>query len=151
MVDRLRYDEDRAYGLMDDAATVNRIVRTATAEQLAERRFGEWTGIQLIAHVVDTAEVFAERVRRALEEEDPHLAAIPGGSMPEARDPMDLARRLLRAHQRIVAHLQAPGATERAAVHSEWGRVDAGHIAAYQADHSKEHVTELAAAFPPSR
>jgi hypothetical protein len=28
--------------------------------------------------------------------------------------------------------------------------VNAGHVAAYQADHSKQHVAELAAAFPPA-
>lgn len=147
----LRYDEDKAFSLMDDAATVSRIVRTAGADRLRSTRFGEWTAVELIGHVTDVAEVFAERVRRALEEDTPTLDAIPEGMVADARrDPMDLARRLLRAHQRIVALLQAPGAADRPAIHAEWGRVNAGHIAAYQADHSRAHVAELAAAFPPS-
>jgi hypothetical protein len=147
----LRYDEDKAFSLMDDAATVSRIVRTASAERLRATRFGDWNAVELIGHLTDVAEVFAERVRRALEEDTPTLEAIPEGTLGDARrDPMDLSRRLLRAHQRIVALMQTPGAAERPAVHSEWGRVNAGHVAAYQADHSKQHVAELAAAFPPA-
>lgn len=150
MTELLHYDEDKAFALMDDAATVNRIVRTTPADELRERRFDEWSGVQLIGHLVDTAEVFAERVRRAVEEDTPTLPSIPGGEGADPNaDPMMLARRLLAAHQRIVALLQAPGAAERPAVHTEWGRVNAGHIAAYLADHSREHTPQLAAAFPP--
>ncbi len=150
MVQPLTYDEDKAFTLMDDAATVNRIVRTTPLEKLREKRFGDWSAVQLIGHLTATAEVFAERVRRAQDEDTPTLQAMPEGAGDDpAADPMDLARRLLTAHQRIVALLQRPGATARPAVHSDWGRVDAGHIATYQADHSKAHVAELAAAFPP--
>ncbi len=150
MVQLLTYDEDKAFTLMDDAATVNRIVRTTTIEKLREKRFGEWSAVQLIGHLTATAEVFAERVRRAQDEETPTLQAMPEGAGDDpGADPMDLAKRLLAAHQRMVALLQRPGATARPAVHSEWGKVNAGHIAAYQADHSKAHVAELAAAFPP--
>jgi hypothetical protein len=145
------YDEDKAFSLMDDAATVNRIVRTTALERLRATRFGDWTAVEVIGHITDVAEVFAERVRRALEEDTPRLEAIPEGTLGDARrDPMDLAKRLLQAHQRIVAHLKEPGAAERPAVHAEWGRVNAGHIATYQADHSREHVRDLAAAFPPA-
>ncbi len=151
MGDLLSYDEDEAFSLMDDAATVNRIVRTVPTDRLRAMRVGEWSAIQALAHLVATAEVFAERVRRAQEEDTPTLAVMPSGGGADAdAEPMDLARRLLRAHQRIVASLQQPGSRERSAIHEEWGRVTAGHIAAYQADHSRAHVRELAAAFPPS-
>lgn len=151
MTQLLRYDEDKAFSLMDDAATASAIVRRVPLERLQARRFGDWSAVELLGHMTDVAEVFAERVRRAVEEDTPRLEALPEGTLGDARrDPMDLSKRLLRAHQRIVAYLQGPGATERPAIHAEWGRVDAGHIAAYLADHSKEHVAELAAAFPPS-
>lgn len=146
----LSYDDDKAFALMDGAATVNRIVRTTPLERLRERRFGEWSAVQVLGHLADVADVFAERVRRAVEEDTPRLEAIPGGSGadPDA-DPMALARRLLASHQRVVALLRSPGAAERPAVHSEWGRVTAGHIAAYLAAHSSEHTAELGPAFPP--
>ena len=151
MTQLLQYDEDRAFSLMDDAATVSAIVRRTPLERLRGARFGDWSAVELIGHVTDLAEIFAERVRRALEEDTPTLQAVPEGSLGDARrDPMDLSRRLLAAHQRIVHLMQAPGAAKRAAVHSDWGRVNAGHLAAYQADHSRSHVAELAAAFPPA-
>lgn len=150
MPELLRYDEDKAFSLMDDAATVNAIVRRVPAERLRATRFGEWSAVEVLGHLTDVAEVFAQRVRRSLEEDTPTLLAIPEGTLGgDERDPMDLSKRLLRAHQRIVADLQTPGAADRPAIHSEWGPVNAGHIAAYQADHSKTHVAELAAAFPP--
>lgn len=150
MTELLRYDEDAAFTLMDDAATVSAIVRRVPTERLLAARFGEWDAIQLIGHLTDVAEVFAERVRRAQEEDEPRVEAIPDGMVTDPhRDPMDLSRRLLRAHQRIVHLLQQPDAAKRPAIHSDWGRVDAGHLAAYQAKHSHEHVQELAAIFPP--
>ena len=150
VTDPLTYDEDKAFSLMDDAATVNRIVRTVPTERLRATRLGDWTAVELLGHLVDTAEVFAERVRRALGEDTPTLPAIPSGSGADpGTDPMDLARRLLHAHKRIVAYLGRPGASERPAIHSEWGRVTAGHIATYQSDHSRGHVRELGALFPP--
>lgn len=147
----LPYGEDQAFTLMDDAATVNRIVRTAGADGLLAARFGDWSGMDVLGHLTDVAEVFAERVRRAIEEDAPSLSAIPEGMVGDARrDPIDLSKRLLQAHQRIVALLQGPGARERPAVHQEWGRVDAGHLAAYEASHAHGHAVELAAAFPPA-
>jgi hypothetical protein len=63
---------------------------------------------------------------------------------------MELSRRLSAAHSRIVQMLQRPGAAARPARHSDWGDVDAGHFAAYQADHSHGHASELARAFQPT-
>lgn len=148
-MDLKRYDDDKAFALMDGAATVARIVRTAGAERLRSTKLGEWSALDAIGHLTDIAEVFAERVRRALEEDTPTLQAVHGDGTPEERDPMELSRRLLQAHQSIVALMQRPGAADRPAIHSQWGRVNAGHIAAYQADHTDEHVRDLAAAFPP--
>ena len=151
MVDLLTYDEDTAFTLMDDAATVSAIVRRVPPERLLATRFGDWTAVDLIGHVTDVGEVFAERVRRAQEEDEPVLESIPEGMSGDPhRDAMDLSKRLLRAHQRIVALLQPEGAVDRPAFHEEWGRVNAGHLAAYHAQHSHEHVLELSKEFPPA-
>lgn len=150
----MTYDEDTAFSLADDAATVSALVRRAGAERLRETRFGEWTALQLIAHLADSAEIFAERVRRCIEEHEPAIASFDQDArmsefVQAEADPMELSRRLLRAHQAIVQLMQRPGAPERIGTHTEWGRVPAAHFAAYQARHSHEHVTELAGAFPP--
>ena len=155
MTDLLRYDEDTAFTLADDAATVSALVRRTDPARLASTKFGEWTAVQLIAHVADSAEIFAERVRRCVEEKAPAISSFdPDVRMAELTratlDPMELSRRLLRAHQAIVQTMQRPDAPERTGVHAEWGHVPAAHFAAYQARHSHEHVTELADAFPPA-
>jgi len=45
-VERLQYDEDTAFLLADDAATLARIVRTVPADRLRATRFGEWTAVE---------------------------------------------------------------------------------------------------------
>lgn len=154
MTELLRYDDDTAFSLADDAATVSALVRRTDPARLVGRRFGEWTALQLIAHLTDSAEIFAERVRRCVEEDEPGIAGFDADArMAELAkatlDPMELSRRFQRAHQSIVQTMQGPGAGARTGVHSEWGRVPAAHFAGYQARHSHEHVAELVAAFPP--
>jgi hypothetical protein len=94
-------------------------------------------------------------VQRCIAEDRPTVAsydqdAVAAERRNNERDPMELSRRLSAAHSRIVQLLQRPGAAARPGIHSDWGEVDAGHFAAYQADHSHGHTGELAKAFPPS-
>jgi len=154
-VERLTYDEDKAFFLADDASTVARIVRTVPADRLRATKFDEWTALEIIGHVADAAEIFAERVQRCIAEDRPTVAsydqdAVAAEHRNNERDPMELSRRLSAAHSRIIQLLQRPGAAARLGIHSDWGEVDAGHFAAYQADHSHGHTSELAKAFPPS-
>lgn len=155
MTGSLGYDEDTAFSLADDAATISALVRRAGPERLRDTRFGEWTALQLIAHLADSAEIFAERVRRCVEEHEPVIESFDpdaqmGRFVQADADPMELSRRMLRAHQSIVQLMQRPGAPERVGTHAEWGPVPAAHFAGYQARHSHEHVAELAGAFPPA-
>jgi hypothetical protein len=64
-------------------------------------------------------------------------------------DATALSKRLQAAHAAIVQTLQRPAARDRIGVHAERGQVTAGWLAAYQARHSHEHVTELQPHFPP--
>jgi hypothetical protein len=153
-VERLKYDDDTAFTLADDAATVARIARTTTADQLRASRFDQWSGLEVLGHVADMAEIFAERVRRIVGEERPVLAgvdqdAIHAQRKNDAREPMELSKRVQKAHGEIVRLLASPANRPRVGVHAEWGEVDAAHLAAYQARHSHEHVNDLAARFPP--
>jgi hypothetical protein len=153
-VDRLRYDEDSAFTLADDAATLARIVRTVAADRLRAARFGEWTAVEVIGHLADSAEIFAERVRRCIEEDRPALESFDQDELAKERrnaerDPMDLSRRVSAAHATIVRLLMDERARSRPGIHSEHGELDAGHFGAYQARHGHEHAVELATAFPP--
>jgi hypothetical protein len=153
-VEKLTYDEDKAFQLADDAATLARIVRTVPAETLRTVKFAEWTALELIGHVADSAEIFAERVARCLEEDDPQIASydqdeVAAARRNNAKDPVELSKRISSAHSRIVTLLQRPGAASRPGRHSAWGSVDAGHFATYQADHAHGHTSDLASRFPP--
>jgi hypothetical protein len=155
-VDRLGYDEDKAFTLADDAATIARIVRTVPTDRLRSTKVGDWTALEVIGHVTDAAEIFADRIQLCLERERPAIAsydqdALVAERRNNEREPLELSRRLSAAHSRIVQLLQQPGAAARPAVHSAWGVVDAGHFGAYQADHAHGHTTELARLFPPVR
>jgi hypothetical protein len=155
-VERLRYDEDNALTLADDAATVARIVRTVSPDRLLAKKFGEWTAVEVIGHLADASEIFAERVRRCIEEDRPALASFDQDALATERrnaerDPLELSRRLSAAHAQIVRLLMSEGVRSRPGIHSEYGELDAGHFGAYQARHGHEHAAELAAAFPPTR
>ena len=154
-MDRLTYDEDSAFTLADDAATLARIVRTVGADRLRAVRFGEWTAVEVIGHLADSAEIFAERVRRCIEEDRPTLASFDQDALAKERrnaerDPMELSRRVSAAHAEIVRRLMDERARSRPGLHSEHGELDAGHFVAYQARHGHEHAVELATAFPPT-
>ncbi len=153
-MERLKYDDDTAFTLADDASTVARIARTATAEQLRATRFDQWSGLEVLGHVADMAEIFAERVRRIVSEDRPALAgadqvAIHAERKNDQRQPMELAKRLQAAHGEIVRLLATRANRDRLGRHAEWGEVDAAHVAAYQARHAHGHVSDVAARFPP--
>ena len=152
--DDLVYDEDTAFTLADDAATISAIVRRTPDEKLRAAKIGDWTAKEVIGHLADSAEVFAERVRRSVAEDRP---ALPTWDQDKAHaerhnndaDAMALSKRLQAAHAAIVQTLQRPEVRDRIGVHAERGPVTAGWIGAYQARHSHEHVTELQPLFPP--
>lgn len=149
------YDDDTAFTLADDAATVARIVRMVPVERLRSERFDAWTALEVLGHVADTADIFAERVRRMVSEDRPRLVAVDQDALAAERrnnegDPMSFARRIQVAHGQIVRLLSEAANRERPGLHDEMGEVDAAFVAAYQADHAHGHVADLAARFPPT-
>lgn len=152
--DDLVYDEDTAFTLADDAATISAIVRRTPDEKLRAVKIGDWTAKEVIGHLADVAEVFAERVRRSVTEDRPALPGFDQDQVQAERhnndaDAMALSKRLQAAHTAIVQTLHQPEVRDRIGVHAERGPVTAGWIGAYQARHAHEHVTELQPLFPP--
>ena len=155
-MERLQYDDDTAFTLADDAATIARVARTSTPAQLRAVKLDEWSALEVIGHVADMADVFAERVRRIVREDRPRLAgvdqdAIHAERKNDQRDPMQFATRIQAAHGEIVRLLAERANRARTGMHGEWGEIDAAHVAAYQAKHAHGHVTDVAALFPPTR
>src|SRR3982075_114343 len=106
-MERLPYDDDTAFLLADNAATLARIVRTVPADTLRATRFGEWTAVEVIGHLADGAEIFADRVQRCVDEDRPAIApfdqdALAAERRNAERDPLELSRRLMSAHRRMV-------------------------------------------------
>jgi hypothetical protein len=152
--DDLRYDEDTAFALADDAATISAIVRRTPDERLRAVKIGDWTAKEVIGHVADAAEVFAERVRRCAAEDRPALPVFDQDTVHAQRknndaDLMALSKRLQAAHAEIVQLLQRPGIRDRIGQHAERGPVTAGWLGAYHARHSHEHLMVLQPHFPP--
>ena len=152
--DDLHYDEDAAFTLADDAATISAVVRRTPDERLRAVKIGDWTAKEVIGHVTDMAEVYAERIRRCVAEDRPALPNVDQDAVHAERknndaDATALSKRLQAAHAAIVQTLQRPGARDRTGIHSERGPLTAGWLAAYQARHSHEHVAELQPHFPP--
>lgn len=150
----LVYDEDTAFTLADDAATISAIVRRTPDDRLRAVTIGDWTAKEVIGHIADMAEVYAERIRRCVAEDRPALPSVDQDAVQAERhnndaDAMTLSKRLQAAHAAIVQALQQPSARERVGLHAEHGPVTAGWLGAYQARHSHEHVTELQPHFPP--
>ncbi len=114
------------------------------------------TTVEVIGHLADASEIFAERVRRCVDEDRPTLPSfdqdrVAAERRNAERDPMELSRRVSAAHAQIVRLLMDEGARSRPGIHSEHGELDAGHFGAYEANHAHEHASELAAAFPPTK
>src|SRR2546423_13813489 len=128
--DDLVYDEDVAFALADDAATVSAIVRRTPDDRLREVKIGDWTAKEVIGHLADSAEVFAERVRRSVAEDRP---ALPTWDQDKAHaerhnndaDAMALSKRIQAAHAAIVQLLQRPSARDRIGMHAEPGPASA--------------------------
>src|SRR2546430_11581868 len=105
--DDLTYDEDVAFTLADDAATISALVRRTPDERLRAVKIGDWTAKEVIGHLADTAEVFAERVRRCAAEDRPALPSFDQDAVHAERknndaDTMALSKRLQAAHAAIV-------------------------------------------------
>ena len=152
---RGHFDDDTAFTLADDAATVARIVRMVPVERLRSERFAAWSALEVIGHVADMADIFAERVRRIATEDRPRLASVDQDAIHaerhnDAGDPMSFAKRIHASHGEIVRLLAAPVNRERVGVHDELGEVDGAFVGAYHAEHAHGHVGELAARFPPT-
>jgi hypothetical protein len=145
----LRYDDEDVMRLKDGAATIHRISLTNERERLSAPRSGEWSAVEILAHVAAMAEVTRERLERCLRESAPRIDSVPSGAMLDERDPRALAKRIAAAHAAIVELMMEPGAAARPATHSEWGKIPAEHFAAYHARHADEHLRELAGMFPP--
>lgn len=144
----LEYGKEHETMLREDARDLVALVARYHDAKLRGTRIGEWTAKEIIGHLTDAAELFAERVRRCIAEERPGFPDFDAeGAVAMRRhneaDAKDLAARFAAASREIARLLAAPRNAARLGVHELQGERTAGHFGAYHAAHARGHLEEL--------
>jgi hypothetical protein len=110
-----------------------------------------WSISEVLHHLRDIEPVFADRVRRMVEEDNPPLARYP---QPHLTDPSFYAKgsaaehlaALTAARREIVALLKAvpASAASRVGHHSELGSITVSHMLHEWANHDLGHIRQIA-------
>jgi uncharacterized damage-inducible protein DinB len=123
-----------------------------TGEQLRARPVaGMWSTLEVVCHIADCEQFFADRMKRTVAMERPLLIGADGFRYPEAlryqdhdlTDELDLVavtRRQLARTLRLVA----PAAWQRPAVHSETGLVTLRQLLLHAINHLRHHLRFVA-------
>lgn len=113
---------------------------------------GGWSARELAGHLGDASRYWGARMRRAVYEDRPTLAAYDQeGCVALAAYQYTLASDLacqFRAYSEpLVAFLRGldPAAWERAGVHEEMGPLTVRELVAIEADHEAEHIAQIEA------
>ncbi|MFZ4812228.1 MAG: DinB family protein [Ilumatobacteraceae bacterium] len=118
---------------------------------------GEWSARQTLQHLLFAEGLFAERIGRLLDEDEPNLSAravwaeTPAsdeGTVATESSASELAAEIAELRGTTLARLQAlpAEAWERAGSHPEWGRVTVTTQASYFGRHMASHMAQLSAA-----
>jgi uncharacterized damage-inducible protein DinB/GNAT superfamily N-acetyltransferase len=128
------------------------VLRTAVAgmslEQLRSRPVeGKWSTLEVLCHVSDCEQFFADRMKRTLAMDRPLLVGADGWRYPEAahyhdRDPAEeLALvELTRRQMARILQLVPEQAWRRTAVHTEAGQVTLRQLLLHAICHLEHHV-----------
>jgi GNAT superfamily N-acetyltransferase len=151
--------DDRSLGpgqLIEDYQAGPDLLRAAvagmTAEELRLRPLaGKWSALEVVCHVSDSEQFFADRLKRTLALERPLLVAADPDRYPQAvryhdRDPEEelaLVALTRRQTARILG-LIPEDAWRRTAVHTEGGLVTLRQLVLHATRHLKHHVAFLA-------
>lgn len=111
---------------------------------------GKWSGRAVLLHITDTEQVFLDRLRRALCDAKPLLWAIDPDRWAERLhgDWRSLAVAEAQFAASRASTIELLGALaesdwERAAIHSEAGRLTVRQIAAKIVDHAQHHLDQV--------
>jgi uncharacterized damage-inducible protein DinB len=123
-----------------------------TVEQLRSRpSAGKWSTLEVVCHVADCEQFFADRLKRTVAMDRPLLLGADGFRYPEPLhyQDHDLAEELelVAVTRRQVARtlrLVAPDAWQRTAVHSESGLVTLRQLLLHAINHLRHHLRFVA-------
>ena len=123
-----------------------------TGEQLRSRPVaGRWSTLEVVCHLADAEQFFADRMKRTVAMERPLLLGADGFRYPEPlryqdHDPeeeLDLVAVTRRQTARTL-RLVAPDAWQRTAVHSETGLVTLRQLLLHAINHLRHHLRFVA-------
>jgi uncharacterized damage-inducible protein DinB len=119
-----------------------------TPEQLRARPVkGRWSPLEVVCHLADCEQFFADRMKRTIATDRPLLLGAQGGRYPEPlhyhdRD-IDEGLDLIALTRRQMARtlrLLPEGAWSRTAVHSETGLVTLRQLVLHAVRHQEHHL-----------
>lgn len=124
-----------------------------TADELRARPVpGRWSALEVVCHVSDCEQFFADRMKRTLAMDRPLLVGADGGRYPEpvqyhqreVAEEVDLVA-LTRRQMARVFRLAPPEAWGRSAVHTEMGLVTLRQLLIHAVNHLAHHLRFVAA------
>jgi hypothetical protein len=123
-----------------------------TREQVLARPIqGKWSTLEVVSHVADTEIYFTDRIERTLAMERPLLIAVDERPYPERLhyQEFDLEEQLalfaaLRKHLVRILKMQPPESWQRAAIHTETGRITARQLVLQAIRHARHHLPFIA-------
>lgn len=111
---------------------------------------GEWSPVEVLAHLADVEVASAFRIRKIVSEPRPVLTPFDQEAWATAlryrrRDPRDLVRtfRAVRESNLSILRSLAPAQRRRVGVHSEYGPIRLDQLAAHLADHDLNHLNQI--------
>lgn len=116
---------------------------------------GEWAVIEVVAHLADSDERAAARVRRMLAEDDPALPGYDQDALARERryiemEPAEALDRFERVRSDHVALLEGldDAGWRRSGVHSEQGPIDVELYESHGAAEDVDHMAQIARLVP---
>ena len=119
-----------------------------TCEQLRARPVeGRWSTLEVVCHLADCEQFFADRMKRTIATERPLLLGAQGGRYPEPlryhgrdiEEELDLIALTRRQMARLL-RLLPEAAWTRTAVHSETGLVTMRQLVLHATRHQEHHL-----------
>jgi uncharacterized damage-inducible protein DinB len=123
-----------------------------TNEQLLSRPVaGKWSTLEVVCHIADCEQFFADRMKRTVGMERPLLLGADGFRYPvplryqehDLEDELDLVA-ITRRQMARTLRLIAPDAWQRTAVHSETGLVTVRQLLLHAINHMRHHLRFVA-------
>lgn len=117
------------------------------AQVLSRPIAGKWSILEVVCHIADCEQFFADRMKRTLALDRPLLIGVDGSHYPEflqyqAHDLMEEVELVTMTRRQMIRILRliSPDAWERVAVHTETGLVTLRQLLLHAIKHLQHHV-----------